>query len=59
LLGTLEDRYKRLLRQASVSIEALLGNLEGCSSDRNFEREMSGALGMEYVSLKRLSMVGL
>ena len=29
LLGTLEDRQKRLWRQASISIGAPLGNLEG------------------------------
>jgi len=34
--GTLEDRYKRLWRRAPLSIGALLGNLEGGSSTRDF-----------------------
>jgi hypothetical protein len=58
-LGTLEDKQKRLWRWASLSIGALMGNLEGGSSTRNFERWMKGALGMECLSLKRLSAEGL
>jgi hypothetical protein len=55
----MEDRYKRLWRRASISIGALLGNLEGSSSTGDFERWMKGALGMERFSLKRLNMEGL
>jgi hypothetical protein len=58
-LGTLEDRQKRLWRQASISIGVPLGNLEWGSSTRVFERWMKGALGMERFSLKRLSEEGL
>jgi hypothetical protein len=47
------------LRRASLSIGALLGNLEGGSSTGDFERWMKGALGMELLSLKRLSVEGL
>ena len=59
MLGTLEDRLKRLWRWASLSIGAPLGNLEGGSSTRDFERWMKGALGIEHFSLKRLSAEGL
>jgi hypothetical protein len=59
LLGTLEDRQKRLWRWASLYIGAPLGNLEGDSSTRDFERWMEEALGMELFSLKRLSAEGL
>jgi hypothetical protein len=38
LLGTLKDRQKRLWRRESISIGAPLGNLEGGSSTRDFER---------------------
>jgi len=48
LLGTLEDRQKRLWRWASLYIGAPLGNLEGDSSTRDFERWMEEALGMEF-----------
>jgi hypothetical protein len=41
------------------SIGALLGNLEGGSSTRDFERWMKEALEMEHFSLKRLSVEGL
>jgi len=46
---------KRLWRWISLSIWAPLGNLEGDSSTRDFERWMKAALGMERFSLKRLS----
>jgi len=63
LLGTLEDKQVRLLRWASLLMGALLGNLEGGSSTRNFERWMKGTLGMERLSLslslKKLSVEGL
>ena len=59
MLGTLKDREKRLWRQASLCIGALVGYLEGGSSTRDFERWMNGALGMERLSLKRLSAEGL
>jgi len=52
-------RIKRLWRWASLSIGAMLGNLEGGSSTSDFERWMKGALGMEHFSLKRLSAEGL
>jgi hypothetical protein len=39
-MGTLEDRWKRLWSWESVSIGALLGNLERCSSTRDFKRWM-------------------
>ena len=55
MLRTPKDKYKRLWKWASLSIGALLGNLEGGSSTRNSERWMKGALGMERLSLKRLS----
>ena len=38
LLGTLENRQKRLWRWASISIGALLGNLEGGSYNGDVER---------------------
>jgi len=59
LLETLENRYKRLWRWASLPIEAALGNLEGGSSTRDFVRRMKGALGMERFSLRGLSAEGL
>jgi len=59
LLGTLEDRQKRLWRWPSLSIGAPPGNLEGGSSTRDFERWMKVAIGMERFSLKRLSAGGL
>ena len=46
-------------RQASISIGAQLGNLEVCSSTRDFERWMKGAIGIGSLSLKRLSVEGL
>jgi hypothetical protein len=55
-LGILEER---LWRWASLSMGALLGNLEGSSSTRDFERWMKGAPGMERFSLNRLSAEGL
>ena len=58
MLGTLEDRLKRLWRWASISIGAPLGSLEGGSSTGDFERWMKGALGIEHFSLKRLSAEG-
>jgi hypothetical protein len=48
-----------LCKWASLSIGAPLGNLEGGSSTRDFERWMKGALGMERFSRKRLSAEGL
>jgi hypothetical protein len=59
LLGTLEDRYKRLWRWASISIGALLGNLEEGLSPGDFERWTKGALGIERFPLKRLHTEGL
>jgi hypothetical protein len=59
LLGTLEDRYKRLWRCAPLSIGIPLGKLEWGSSTRDFERLMKEALGMEHFSLKRLSVEGI
>jgi hypothetical protein len=59
LLGTLEDRQKRLWRWPSLSTGAPLGNLEGGSSTRDFERWMKVAIGMERFCLKRLSAEGL
>jgi len=50
---------KRLWRWAFLSIGALLGNLKGDSSTRDFKGWMKGALGIECFSLKRLSAVGL
>jgi hypothetical protein len=58
VLGTLDDWQKRLWRWASLSIGAPLGNLEGGSSTRDFERWMKEALGMEHFSLKRLNAKG-
>jgi len=43
---------------SSLSIGAPLGNLEGGSSTRDYERWMKGVLGMEHFSLKRLSAEG-
>jgi hypothetical protein len=40
------------------SMGVLLGNLEGGSSTRDFEKWMMGALKIENFSLKRLSVVG-
>ena len=54
LLGTLKDRKKRLWRQAYFSIGAPLGNLEGESSTRDFERWLKGALEVERLSLWEL-----
>jgi hypothetical protein len=59
LLGILEDRYKRLWKGAYLSIGAPLGNLEGGSSTRDFERWMKKPLEMERFSLKRLNAEGL
>jgi len=58
LLGTLKIGKKRLLRRASLSIGAPLGNLKRGSSTRNSEKLMKGALGMEILSPKRLSAEG-
>jgi hypothetical protein len=49
----------RICRRASISIGFPLGNLEVGSSTGDFERWMKGALGIERVSLKRLSAEGL
>jgi hypothetical protein len=38
---------------------AILGNLEGGSAIKDFERWMKEALGLECFSLKRLSAEGL
>jgi hypothetical protein len=59
LLGTLEVRWKRLRRLASLSIGAPVGNQRGNSSTRDFERWVNGALGMESFSLTKLSAEGL
>jgi len=59
LLGTLEDRWKRPWRWASLSIGAQLVKLEGRSTTRDFERWVKEALRMDRVSLKRLSEEGL
>jgi len=45
LPGTLEDRYKRLWRWASLSIGALLGNLEGFTC-RDFLRDKDSISGL-------------
>jgi hypothetical protein len=58
LLGTLEDRKKKLWRWASISIDAPLGYLKGDSSARDFERWLKGALGKGRPSLKRLTVEG-
>jgi hypothetical protein len=50
---------KRLWRRSSISIEVPLANLEVGSSTGDFERWKKGALGMEHLSLKRLSVEGL
>jgi len=47
------------LRWVSLSIGAPLGNLEGGSSTRDFERSMKEGIGMERSSLKWLSVEGL
>ena len=49
LLDTLKDTSKRIWRQASLSVGALLGNLEG-----DFMRWMKGAPGVEHLSLRGL-----
>jgi hypothetical protein len=59
LLGTLEDRWKRLWIWASISIGAPLENLEGGSSTRDFESWMKETLGMEHFCLKWLIAEGL
>jgi hypothetical protein len=59
LLGTLKDRQKRFRSQASLPIGALLGNLEGGLFTSNFERWMKRALGVEWLSLRRLSAQGI
>jgi len=48
-----------LWRQASISIEAPLWNLEGGLSAGDFERWMKGAPGLGHISLKRLTAKGL
>jgi hypothetical protein len=58
-LGTLEDRWKRLWRGASISIGAPLGNLEGDSSYRGLGGMDESALGLGRFSLKRLTAEGL
>jgi hypothetical protein len=59
LLGTLQDKQKRLWRWVSLAIGSPMGNLEGGSSTRDFVIWMNGALGMKCLSLKRLSTDGL
>jgi hypothetical protein len=59
LLTTLKDMWKRLWRQASISIGAPVGILERGSSIGDYERWMKGTPGMECLSLKRLSVEGL
>jgi hypothetical protein len=46
-------------RWAFLSVGTTLGNLEGGSSTKDFERSIKGALGMGCLSLKRLSVEGL
>jgi hypothetical protein len=50
---------KRLWKWASLSIGALMENLEGVSSIGDFERWMKGALRMQCFSLERLCADGL
>jgi hypothetical protein len=49
----------RLLNRVFLSIEAPLESLEEGSPTGYFKRWMKGALGMEHLSLKRLSGQGL
>jgi hypothetical protein len=56
VLGTLKDMYKSLWIWVSPSTGALLENMEGSSSTRDFERWMKGALDVECLSLKRFSV---
>jgi hypothetical protein len=58
MLATL-DRKKRFWRWTSLSIGAPLGNLEGGSSTRDFERWLRRTLGIGRFSLKRLNAEGL
>jgi hypothetical protein len=51
MLATLEGRYKRFWRWASISIGNLLETLEGGSSTGDFERWMNGAVEMQHLSL--------
>ena len=51
LLGTLKVMKGRLWRRASLSTGSPLGNLEGSSSTKDFERWMKGALDVECLSL--------
>jgi len=56
LLGTLKDMKKRLWKWASLSIQLPLGNQEDDSPAGDSERWMKGALGMEHLSLKRITV---
>jgi len=49
--GDTEGYKRKLWRRASLSIGGPLGNLEGRSSTRHFERWMKGALEVECLSL--------
>jgi len=44
----------KLWRWVSLSIGAVVGNLEGVSFTRNSERWMKGALGMGHLSPREL-----
>ena len=55
---TLNGKEQRFWRQASISIGAPLGNLEGGLSTGDFDRRIKGALGMGRLSLKRLTAEG-
>ena len=59
LLRAVKIMKGRLWRWASLSIGPPLGTLEEDSPARNSERWMKGALGMEHLSLKRISVEGL
>jgi hypothetical protein len=50
---------RKVSGDASVSIGALLGNLEGDLSAGDFEKWMKGAVGIGHLSLKRLIAEGL
>jgi len=55
----MEDIYIRFWRRASISVGAPLGNPEGGSFTRDFERWTKRAVGIGRFSLKRLTAQGL
>jgi len=58
LAGDPGGQAEKALEMGILSMGVLLGNLEGGSSTRDFERWMKGALEMENFSLKKLSGEG-